>query len=66
MATNLGQLTTAELGKAHAAADYLLGLKDHIEPVLAIKLDTLRSDLTVEKEDRVAAELNSRRAGRRV
>jgi hypothetical protein len=49
---------------AHAAAEYLLRLKDPIEPLLAIKLDTLRADLTVEKEDRAAAELNARHPGR--
>jgi hypothetical protein len=51
--TYLRQLTTAELGQAHQAADYLCGLPAHLDPELAIKLDTLRADLTAEIEDRV-------------
>jgi hypothetical protein len=47
----LQHLTVAELGKAHAAADYLLGLPAHLDSQLAIKLDTLRADLTAAIED---------------
>lgn len=50
--TYLHQLTTAELRKAHQAADYLCGLPARLDPGLAIKLDTLRADLTAEIEDR--------------
>ena len=58
---NLYQLTTAELGKARDAANYLCGLRDHLEPILFIKLDTLRADLTAEAEDRATRERNGRR-----
>jgi hypothetical protein len=50
--TYLGNLTPAELGKAHQAADYLCKLPARLDPELAIKLDTLRADLTAELEDR--------------
>lgn len=52
---NLHQLTGTELDKTSAATDYLLNLNDKchvLEPLLAAKLDTLRSDLTAEREDR--------------
>jgi hypothetical protein len=47
-------LTGTEVDKAHAAADYLLKHCEvlKLEPVVQIKLDTLRSDLTVEQEER--------------
>lgn len=60
--TYLHHLTTAELGKAHQAADYLCGLPARLDPELAIKLDTLRADLTAEIEDRRQADLDARRA----
>jgi hypothetical protein len=58
---NLRQLTTAELGKAHQAADYLCGLPTRLDRELIIKLDTLRADLTAEIEDREQADLKARR-----
>jgi outer membrane PBP1 activator LpoA protein len=58
--TYLRQLTTAELGKAHHAADYLHSLPAHLDPDLAIKLDTLRADLTAEIEDRQHADRQAR------
>jgi hypothetical protein len=60
--TYLRQLTTAELGKAHRAADYLCGLPARLDPELAIKIDTLRADLTAEIEDREQGDLEARRA----
>lgn len=52
---NLYQLTGTELDRAHEAADYLLSLQDKaeiLETMLAAKLDTLRMDLTAEREER--------------
>jgi hypothetical protein len=49
---NLTQLTTGELAKARAATDYLCGLPTNLDSTLAVKLDTLRADLTAEIEDR--------------
>jgi hypothetical protein len=60
--TYLHQLTTAELSKAHHAADYLCGLPAQIDPELNVKLDTLRADLTAEIEDRTQTSPNSRQA----
>lgn len=60
--TNLRHLTTAELGKAHQAADYLCGLPAWLDNELAIKLDTLRADLTAEIEDREQTEHDARQA----
>jgi hypothetical protein len=59
---DLRQLTTAELGKAHQAADYLCTLPVRIDPELAIELDTFRADLTAELEDRGQIDLAARRA----
>ena len=50
--TYLCQLTTAELSQAHQAADYLCKFPARLDPELAIKIDTLRADLTAELEDR--------------
>lgn len=47
----LHHLTAAELGKAHEAADYLLGLPVSLDSQLATKLDTLRADLMAAIED---------------
>jgi hypothetical protein len=60
--TYLHQLTTAELGSAHRATDYLCGLPARLDPELAIKLDTLRADLIAEMEDRGQIDLDARRA----
>lgn len=60
--TYLRQLTTAELGKAHQATDYLCGLPARLDHELAIKLDTFRADLTAELEDRGQIDLAARRA----
>jgi hypothetical protein len=49
---NLRNLSLGQLTKAHQAADYLLSLPDRLDTELAIKLDTLRADLTAEIEDR--------------
>jgi len=49
----LQHLTVAELNRAHEAADYLLGLDGtRLDPVLRIKLDTFRGDVTAAIEDR--------------
>jgi hypothetical protein len=48
----LQQLTPGDLSKAHEAADYLLRLPVRLDRDLAIKLDTLRADLTAAIEDR--------------
>lgn len=47
-------LTGAEVDKAHAAAEYLVTHQDHLklEPIVRVKLDTLRADLTAEQEER--------------
>jgi hypothetical protein len=47
-------LTGKELDTAWEAADRLLTLSDRLgmEASLMVKLDTLRADLTAEKEDR--------------
>lgn len=47
-------LTGTEVDRSHAAASYLLDHADHLrlEPVMIAKLSTLRSDLTVEQEER--------------
>ncbi len=58
----LQHLTATELGKAHEAADYLLGLPARLDSELAIKLDTLRADLMAAIEDHEPA---SRRPARR-
>lgn len=60
--TDLRHLTTAELGQAHQATDYLCGLPASLDRELAIKLDTLRADLTAEIEDREQAGRDARRA----
>lgn len=50
-------LSTAELVKARDAADYLLGVNARLDPVLLVKLDTLRADLGAAIEDRGPAQL---------
>lgn len=47
----LRNLSIDQLTKAHEAADYLLGLPVRLDAVLAVKLDTLRADLTAAIED---------------
>jgi hypothetical protein len=54
---NLQPLTTPELIRARDAADYLLGLDTRLDPVLRIKLDTFRADVTAAIEDREPATL---------
>jgi hypothetical protein len=53
---NLHMLTGTELDRAREAADYLLTVNETkvemLDASLAIKLDTLRMDLTAEQEDR--------------
>jgi hypothetical protein len=53
---NLHQLTGVELDRARDAANYLLTVNaekvEILEPILNVKLDTLRADLTSEQEDR--------------
>jgi hypothetical protein len=44
-------LTADQLARAYGAADYLLGLPVRLDAELAIKLDTLRADLTAAIED---------------
>jgi hypothetical protein len=61
----LANLTAAELGKAHDAADYLLGLHVRMDRELAVKLDTFRADVMVELEDR-PMDLSARRAAKAV
>jgi hypothetical protein len=60
--TYLRQLTTAELSKAHQAADYLCGIPARLDRELAVKIDTLRADLTAEIEDRAQADREARQA----
>jgi hypothetical protein len=47
----LRNLTIDQLTKAHEAADCLLKLPVRLDAELAIKLDTLRADLTAAIED---------------
>jgi hypothetical protein len=54
---HLHSLSAAELTKARKAADYLLGLPVRLDAELAIKLDTLRADLTAAIEDSEPARL---------
>jgi hypothetical protein len=61
---NLRHLTSAELGKAHEAADYLCRLPVRLDSELAIKLDTFRADVTVEMEDRGQIDLQARQAAK--
>jgi hypothetical protein len=49
---NLHELNGQQLDRAYESVGFLLSLKDHLDPALAIKLDTLRADLTAEREDR--------------
>jgi hypothetical protein len=49
--TYLRNLSIDQLDKAHEAADYLLKLPARLDAELAIKLDTLRADLTAAIED---------------
>jgi hypothetical protein len=48
----LTHLTIAELVTARDSADYLLHLSARLDPVLKIKLDTFRADITAAIEDR--------------
>jgi hypothetical protein len=50
--TYLGNLSADQLTRAYEAADLLLTLPVSLDPELAIKLDTLRADLTAAIEDR--------------
>lgn len=47
-------LTGTEVNRSHDAASYLLEHSDQLklDPVLKIKLDTLRMDLSAEQEER--------------
>lgn len=47
-------LTGKEVDAAHDAADWLLTHQDHLrlEPIVRVKLDTLRADLEAEQEER--------------
>jgi hypothetical protein len=47
-------LTGTEVDEAYEAADYLLAHSGQLrlEPILRVKLDTLRADLGAEQEDR--------------
>jgi hypothetical protein len=56
----LSTLSAGQLTKAYEAADYLLRLPARLDPELAIKLDTLRADLTAELEDREPSDLSAR------
>jgi hypothetical protein len=58
----LKNLTAAQLTKAHQAADYLLALPARLDAELAIKLDTLRADLTAAIEDSTPAKRTGRQA----
>jgi hypothetical protein len=49
--TYLANLDADQLAEAHEAADYLLNLPVRLDAELAIKLDTLRADLTAALED---------------
>ncbi len=53
--TRLGELTGTELGRAHAAADYLLSgqVRERItDQALLAKLASLRDDLKAEQDER--------------
>lgn len=52
---NVTHLTDHEITAAHAAAGHLLSLDARLDPVLLVKLDTLRADLTMVLEDRGTA-----------
>jgi hypothetical protein len=54
----LQHLTDTDLAQARDAADYLRGLGARLDPVLQIKLDTFRADVTAAIEDREPATLN--------
>jgi hypothetical protein len=49
---DLRHLTNTDLTRARDAAGYLLGLRARLDPVLQIKLDTFRADVTAAIEDR--------------
>jgi hypothetical protein len=46
------ELNGQQLDAAYAAADLLLSMKHRLDPVLAVKLDTLRADLGAERDER--------------
>jgi hypothetical protein len=59
--TNLSNLNLDELRRAHQAADHLCSLPARLDPELAIKLDTLRADLTAHIEDLAPSDPGTRR-----
>jgi hypothetical protein len=52
---HLQHLTDTDLARARDAAEYLLGLGARLDPMLQIKLDTFRADVTAAIEDREPA-----------
>jgi hypothetical protein len=48
------QLTSSELDRAIEASTYLCGLEEFIDRPTWLKIETLKNDLTVEREDRQA------------
>jgi hypothetical protein len=52
---HLQHLTNNDLAEARDAAEYLLGLGARLDPVLQVKLDTFRADVTAAIEDREPA-----------
>lgn len=62
-----GHLTSGELRRSYSAVDWLWGQRNllKLDPVLATKLSTLRSDLAVEVEDRQGIERESSNGARK-
>lgn len=56
------RLTTSELDKAIKATEYLCGLEEYLDRLTFIKIETLKGDLQVEREDRNQVNLSARRA----
>jgi hypothetical protein len=48
----LARLTSSELAALRDAVPVLLKYQNLLEPIVAVKLDTLNADLTAEHEDR--------------
>lgn len=55
-------LTSSELGRAIDAAAYLCSLASYMDRATFIKIETLKSDLIVEREDRQRMDIDARRA----
>ena len=60
----IGQLTSSELDKTIAAAEWLVGISANgiVDPITRSKISTLLADCRGEEEDRVTAAHTSRQA----